>query len=123
MTFDRFLHDRVFVPLGMTETFFVPQNDAQRGRIPTTYHRADGTIKATEAINNLYEPTYFSGGGGLRSTAEDYAKFAAMLLGAGQVNGHRLLSPENCRANVVSIRSRHMRRAASRARPSALVSR
>ncbi len=94
MTFDRFLHDRVFVPLGMTETFFVPQNDAQRGRIPTTYHRADGTIKATEAINNLYEPTYFSGGGGLRSTAEDYAKFAAMLLGAGQFNGHRLLSPK-----------------------------
>ncbi len=37
--------------------------------------------------------TYFSGAGGLSSTAEDYARFAQMLLNGGQLNGKRLLSP------------------------------
>ena len=36
---------------------------------------------------------YFSGSGGLRSTAEDYALFAQMLVNGGQFNGKRLLSP------------------------------
>ncbi len=37
--------------------------------------------------------TYFSGGGGLMSTAEDYLQFAQMLLNGGELNGKRLLSP------------------------------
>jgi len=36
---------------------------------------------------------YFSGGGGLFSTAEDYAQFAMMLANGGTLNGRRLLSP------------------------------
>jgi CubicO group peptidase (beta-lactamase class C family) len=36
---------------------------------------------------------YFSGGGGLMSTAEDYLQFAQMLLDSGQLNGRRLLAP------------------------------
>lgn len=94
MPFDRFLKERIFDPLGMKETFFVPNSDAQRARIPTVYQRADGTLKATKAINELFETTYFSGGGGLMSTTEDYAKFGAMLVSGGQWNGKRLLSPK-----------------------------
>ena len=94
MPFDRFLRDRIFDPLGMREAFFFPNSDAERGRIPAVYHRADGTLKATTAINELFEPTYFSGGGGLMATAEEYAKFGAMLASGGQWNGKRLLSPK-----------------------------
>ena len=36
---------------------------------------------------------YFSGGGGLVSTAPDYAQFALMLAGGGELNGVRILSP------------------------------
>jgi CubicO group peptidase (beta-lactamase class C family) len=41
----------------------------------------------------LATKTYFSGGGGLWSTPEDYTQFAQMLVGGGQLNGKRLLSP------------------------------
>jgi CubicO group peptidase (beta-lactamase class C family) len=37
--------------------------------------------------------TYFSGGGGLMSTAEDYLQFTQMLLNGGELRGRRLLSP------------------------------
>ena len=94
MPFDRFLRDRIFDPLGMKEAFFFPTSDAQRSRIPTVYHRADGTLKSTGAINELFESTYLSGGGGLMATTEDYAKFGAMLASGGQWNGKRLLSPK-----------------------------
>lgn len=94
MPFDRFLRERIFDPLGMKEAFFVPATEAQRARIPTVYHRADGALKATKAINEIFEPTYFSGGGGLMATTEEYAKFGAMLAAGGIWNGKRLLSPK-----------------------------
>ena len=92
MTFDQFLRHRLFEPLGMKDIFFTP-SDEHTGRVPTTYHRADGKIQKTDAINKLFEPTYFSGGGGLFATAEEYAKFGEMLLEGGQLNGKRILSP------------------------------
>lgn len=94
MPFDRFLRERIFDPLGMKEAFFFPASDAQKARIPTVYHRTNGTLTATKAINELFEPTYFSGGGGLMATTEEYTKFAAMLASGGQWNGKRLLSPK-----------------------------
>ena len=42
----------------------------------------------------MFDRGYFSGGGGLMATAEEYAKFAEMLLEGGQLNGKRLLSPK-----------------------------
>jgi CubicO group peptidase (beta-lactamase class C family) len=41
----------------------------------------------------MFSTTYFSGGGGLLATTEDYSQFALMLLQGGQWNGKRLLSP------------------------------
>ncbi len=91
--FDQFLRERIFTPLGMKEIFFHP-GDERWPRVVTAYHRADGALKKTENSNRLASKTYFSGAGGLMSTAEDYAQFAMMLAGGGQLNGKRLLSPK-----------------------------
>ena len=91
-TFDQFLKTRIFEPLGMKETFFHP-GEERRPRVVTAYHRADGELKKTANPDWLVSKTYFSGGGGLLSTAEDYARFAGMLANGGEGNGHRLLSP------------------------------
>ena len=76
--FDQFLRTRLFEPLGMKETFFHP-GEERWPRVVTAYHRADGTLKKTANPDWLVSKTYFSGGGGLLSTAEDYARFAGML--------------------------------------------
>jgi CubicO group peptidase (beta-lactamase class C family) len=91
--FDRFTRERIFQPLGMRESFFHP-GDERWPRVVTAYHREDGTLKKTENPNWLASKTYFSGAGGLLSTAEDYAQFAMMLAEGGQLNGKRLLSPK-----------------------------
>jgi CubicO group peptidase (beta-lactamase class C family) len=92
-TFDQFLRERIFQPLGMKETFFHP-GEERWPRVVTAYHRGGDTLQKTENPNRLASKTYFSGGGGLMSTAEDYAQFAMMLAEGGQLNGKRLLSPK-----------------------------
>jgi CubicO group peptidase (beta-lactamase class C family) len=88
---DQFLKQRIFDPLGMKDTAF-NISEAQKPRIATMYQKtADGLQKSP---NQPAPPTtYFSGGGGLSSTADDYSKFAQMLVNGGQFNGKRLLSP------------------------------
>ena len=90
--YDEFLRTRVFEPLGMKDTFFYPP-DSKRSRLVTLYRKSpDGLVKA-ENQDGFSLKTYFSGGGGLMSTAEDYLQFAEMLLDGGELNGRRLLSP------------------------------
>jgi len=93
MTFDQFLKQRIFAPLGMKTTGFYPGDDSWP-RVVTAYHRADGMLSKTQNANRLQSKTYFSGAGGLVSTAEEYAQFALMLAAGGQWNGKRLLSPK-----------------------------
>jgi CubicO group peptidase (beta-lactamase class C family) len=88
--FDQFLKQRIFDPLGMKDTFFHPDEN-RLPRIPTTYHREGNALRKADNQNRLVSATYFSGGGGLLSTAEDYARFGEMLLEGGQLNGKRLL--------------------------------
>jgi CubicO group peptidase (beta-lactamase class C family) len=90
-SFDRFLRDRIFGPLEMKDTTFYP-SEAQMPRVATRYQKtANGLTKQeTGPPSNVY----FSGAGGLSSTAEDYEQFAQMLLNGGQLNGKRLLSPK-----------------------------
>ena len=105
MPLDQFFAERIFKPLGMTDThFFI--SEAKRERIATVYERTgDGPImrKSKEPTVNgslIYSTdypyngpqTYFSGGAGLVSTAPDYARFAQMMLNAGELDGLRLLS-------------------------------
>ena len=105
MSLDAFFSERIFKPLGMEDThFFLPE--AKRERIATVYERTkDGPIKRksqepTVEGSLIYSAdypyngprTYFSGGGGLVSTASDYARFSQMMLNGGKFNGVRLLS-------------------------------
>lgn len=92
---DVYLQERLFGPLGMTDTgFWVP--DAKRSRLATIYHRDEtGKLVPDETMNaNFAGPNggVMSGGGGLYSTAADYARFAQMLLNGGQLDGARVLS-------------------------------
>jgi CubicO group peptidase (beta-lactamase class C family) len=88
--FDRFVEERIFGPLGMRDTFFYrSDSDARRA---TLYQRSNGTLN--KAVDGPFiNGAYFSGGGGLTSTAEDYLRFALLLLNGGELDGARLLSP------------------------------
>ncbi len=97
--YDAFLKERVFDPLGMTETgFFVADDDWDR--LAKAYRPNDegGLINATATlpvINSYKEgKQMFSGGGGLVGTAMDYLRFGQMLLNKGELDGVRVLKPE-----------------------------
>jgi CubicO group peptidase (beta-lactamase class C family) len=92
MSLDQFLKQRIFTPLGMKTTAFHPGDDRWPS-VVTAYHRAQGSLTKTQNPNRLQSKTYFSGAGGLVSTAEEYAQFALMLCAGGQWNGNRLLGP------------------------------
>jgi CubicO group peptidase (beta-lactamase class C family) len=91
-TFDRFLRDRLFDPLGMKDTGFALTTAIQPRLVPL-YRRGPNGLERTPDQNGLSSATYFSGAGGLVSTAEDYAQFATMLVNGGELNGRRYLSP------------------------------
>ena len=92
MPFDQFLKQRLFDPLEMTDTTFVP-TEAQLARSVTLYSDRDGKLARIETPSWLSTKTLFSGGGGLWSTAEDYMRFGQMLANGGVLNGKRILSP------------------------------
>ena len=92
MTFDRFLKERLFDPLGMKDSGFnFPEKDAARR--PTIYRRTDNGLEKVTSSPVFTGSAYFSGAGGMTSTAADYLAFAQMLCNGGQLDGKRLLSP------------------------------
>jgi CubicO group peptidase (beta-lactamase class C family) len=91
-TFDRFLRERLFGPLGMKDTFFnVPEAD--RPRLATVYSHTEKGLEKPERPLVIGSPAYFSGAGGLVSTVGDYFRFAQMLCNGGELDGVRILSP------------------------------
>ncbi|MBH8568883.1 beta-lactamase family protein [Microvirga sp. STS02] len=96
---DQFLRTRLFEPLGMKDTFFYLPAEKQarlvllytenaakqsvemepQGRMTPNYPKAKGN--------------YFSGGAGLSSTIDDYARFLQMMLNGGRYQGRQLLKP------------------------------
>jgi CubicO group peptidase (beta-lactamase class C family) len=106
-TFPDFLNDRIFKPLGMTDTgFLVPE--AKLSRVATIYSwdQAKGALAPLPRDPLISKmPGLPSGGGGLYSTAADYYQFAQMMLNGGELNGKRLLkktSVEMMRTNVLN---------------------
>ena len=89
------LKDRIFGPLGMSDTdFWAPPH--KRDRMARLY-RMNPDTEQLEDVSFPHEdgqPDFEAGGGGLISTADDYLKFARMLLGKGEVDGVRLLRDE-----------------------------
>ncbi len=87
---DEFFSERIFVPLGMSDTFYtVPAQ--KTGRVVTVHRTTpDGLV---EAPNDAEVTSPIYGDGGLSSTAADYAKFIQLFLNNGRApSGARLLS-------------------------------
>jgi len=102
MSLDEFFRKRIFEPLGMKDTYFYLPKE-KRNRLATLYTEdsskhvvKDGEtyeLNGTMYVNYPdMDGTYYSGGGGLSSTAYDYSIFMQMLLNGGEYNGRRLLS-------------------------------
>jgi CubicO group peptidase (beta-lactamase class C family) len=92
-SFDQFLKQRLFDPLAMKDTSFYA-TDERMPRVATLYRRTPNGLERLGDQNPLNSKTYFSGAGGLMSTASDYLQFAQMLLNGGELNGRRYLSPK-----------------------------
>jgi CubicO group peptidase (beta-lactamase class C family) len=103
-----FMRSEIFTPLGMTDTdFFVPEDKLQC--LATVYHMYGATeltvldhpgfVRDPRAI-----PKLASGGGGLFSTIDDYARFAQMLLNKGELGGVRIIQP----ASVELMTANHL---------------
>lgn len=122
MPFDQFLRERIFIPLGMNDTGFqVPADDRDRFAIlytpkGTQADTREAFLTAPQSKEIIPMPAsadradfnadtkFFSGGGGLASTAADYLRFSQMLLNGGELNGTRLLS----RKSVELMTADHM---------------
>ena len=106
LSLDVFFRKRIFEPLAMDDTGFhvEPRN---LDRFTAVYARRDGELVMEDSpVDGAFTrpPSWYSGGGGLTSTAMDYLRFAQMLLNEGELDGQRLLRPETVR----DMRSNHL---------------
>ena len=103
---DEYVNDVISGPLGMVDTgYHVPSESASR--LGSCYqHTKEGfQLQETGADSRyLRRPTYFSGGGGMVSTIDDYQRFTQMLLNKGELNGARILG----RKTVEYMASNHL---------------
>ncbi len=84
------LAERILGPLGMADTgFYTEQHNA--GRLAEPFERDPWTGEQVQLFNMIERPIMESGGGGLVSTAMDYARFCQMLLDGGSLDGVRLI--------------------------------
>ena len=86
------LRERLFEPLGMSDTgFTVPE--AFHGHIAEPFARDPDGGMQMKVIDVRQDSALASGGGGLISTAIDYARFLQFMLNRGELDGVRLLGP------------------------------
>ena len=91
MPFDQFVDEQIAKPLGLSDTgFYVPAEKAGRIAEPQVN---PANNKRPPVGDPTSRDTWPSGGGGMESTASDYARFSQMLLNGGELDGVRLLSP------------------------------
>jgi CubicO group peptidase (beta-lactamase class C family) len=97
LTLDRVFAERIFAPLGMHDTFFqVPEDKVHRLSDCWAMKEGEGRVLYDRGEESVWArfPRLISGGGGLVSTALDYHRFNTMLLGGGELDGARLVSPK-----------------------------
>ncbi|MEM9531154.1 MAG: serine hydrolase domain-containing protein [Pseudomonadota bacterium] len=88
---DDYFREHIFKPLAMTDSYFIVPED-KLPRLATTYNKsAEGELTAIPYSRPSGE--FFSGGGGLRSTAGDYVRFMRAILNGGALEGERILTP------------------------------
>ncbi len=98
-SFDEFLAERIFKPLDMHDTGFAVRGE-NLDRFTANHRVESGSLKVSDppATSRFRtQPKFLSGGGGLVSTARDYARFGQMLLNGGELGGTRLLRAETVR--------------------------
>ena len=103
MTLSRFLDERLFGPLKMSDTGFVVPND-KVGRLAQPLAVEPSTGEPIKLVDVTAPPRNDAGGAGSAGTTGDYARFLQMLLNGGQLEGNRLLSP----TTVVFMTSDHL---------------
>jgi len=99
-SFGKFLEENIFEPLGMHDTgFWVPQE--KRNRLATAYDMTNKNDRFPYEGNHLgiinamdRQPAFESGGAGLVSTIDDYARFAQMLMNRGSLDNVQILKPK-----------------------------
>lgn len=116
MRLESWMQERLFAPLGMTSTSFAPSDDMQARR--TAMHQPDpaGGWAASAIVAVRADAEVDMGGGGLFSTAPDYARFCRMILGRGTLDGVQVLRPETVAmmgANQMGANRVHMLRTAA----------
>lgn len=94
---DEFFAERIFAPLGMTDTAFEVSDD-RVDRFASCYVKTDDDpLRLMDpGLGTAYgagKVRQHSGGGGLTSTIDDYLRFAEMLRRKGELDGQRLLAP------------------------------
>jgi len=101
MALDRFFAERIFVPLGMNDTYFhLPET--KRNRLVNAYTEdaktrtpikwVDGTFPGSSINYPVNNNGYFAGGAGLVSTITDYAAFLQLFINKGNYQGKQLLA-------------------------------
>ncbi len=91
---EAYFRQRVFEPLGMDDTFFNVPPDKQP-RLVGRYQRKEDGRFAEQPSPPAKPVEFFSGGGGLHSTAEDYLKFTRAIMAGGHLGESRVLSAES----------------------------
>jgi methyl acetate hydrolase len=90
--FGQHLQEAVLEPLGMNDTVFRRSDDQRRRSADVSQRTVDGLGPGT--LDLPEEAEFANAGGGLYSTVDDYATFLEMMLGMGERDGVRILSPD-----------------------------
>ena len=96
LPFNEFLQERVFEPLGITDTVFRVDSSRVNRFGPVYRPGPDGELRphAIEVLPFTDRPALMEGGVGLVSTVRDYLRFARMFLNGGELDGVRVLQPD-----------------------------
>jgi methyl acetate hydrolase len=94
-TLEAYLRQHIFEPLGMHTSFLLSDDMARR--LVGTHARGPDGKPVPISFEFPRDADFYSGGGGLFSTAPDYLAFTRMLLGGGTLDGMQVLKPETVR--------------------------
>lgn len=104
-SFDAFLQERMFDPLGMTSTYWrVPQSEVRRF-VTNYWATPQGLTPVDPAQSSIYldPPAFPYGGAGLVMSARDYDRFLLMLMGWGAIRSVRVMKPETVRLGMSNL--------------------